>query len=75
VNLPSIHNTFSLFCTTKYHKWKVVTIVGKNQTAFSTTTDYEGYALFVPLVVIWEFIHKNYNYLYITLFFYFLPLL
>jgi hypothetical protein len=20
VNLPSIHNTFSLFCTTKYHK-------------------------------------------------------
>jgi hypothetical protein len=43
------------------------------QTTFSVAYR-GGYASLALLVVIWEFIHKNYNYLYIT-FVYFLPLL
>jgi hypothetical protein len=44
-----------------------------HQTTFSVT-DHGSYAPLALLVVIWEFIHKNYNYLYIT-FVYFLSLL
>jgi hypothetical protein len=76
----SLQCTYLEYLTSSFHYSSLHNIENEkvwkqtNQTTISTVTDHGYYASLTLLVVIWEFIHKNYNYLHTTSV-HFLPLL